>query len=535
MIEFRLFGPLEISDESGRDLRPKLLKSRAILAVLAATPGHRHSRSWLQSLLWEDRQHTQAMSSLRSALADIRRHLGAEAGALITDHNDVALDHSRINVKKAEAGSKRVFLEGLDIRNANEFEDWVREKRQQTTPAYASAEPREATKVASRNKLFLATASNDVGSVTQMRCDALVDCIAKAAGDLDLGSVVDGRGIYGPPNKIQEAAARAGCDMILIAETAEKGMHSFSRLKLLDCETAQLFWSRSLTGQATLDLESPANVAIVADFIEALTDRLVRPVDWKVDQLSPQLMALTAINQIFKLGSENFRTADLLLKRAHFQNPTGCTLAWRAFLRTFLIGEREFQSREEVIEEGTEMARQAIEADPLNSMVLSLCAHVENMLHDNHEAAFDLSARALTLNRCNPIAWACLGRAAAALDETERGKVLTEYGAKLANGTKYSFLIDSWASSSGLIAQDLVSARLYCEKSHAKSPTFTPPLRFLSALYCADGQYEQAEKTVKKLQRIEPDFSFKRMGSDGYPNETLRRAKLLDRLPAIEV
>ena len=43
MLKLQLYGPLSITDEMGVDRRPKLMKARAILAVLAATKGHRHS------------------------------------------------------------------------------------------------------------------------------------------------------------------------------------------------------------------------------------------------------------------------------------------------------------------------------------------------------------------------------------------------------------------------------------------------------------------------------------------------------------
>ena len=536
VIEFSLNGPLSIRDASGRDLRPKLLKSRAILAILAATPGNCQSRSWLQSLLWQDRQQAQAMSSLRSALADIRRHLGGYSIALRADHHEVSLDPSMIQVAQGDntAIGSQSFLQGFDVPNAKGFEDWVRSQR---NPVVSTVEPvvsaLEEPKVHCR--IFLAASSQMDLSVPRMQCDALVDCIAKSAEDLGLAEVVDGRGAGLSFDDFRVQASNAQCDIILISETAENPAASITRIKVLTCETGTLVWSKSLVGDPVLDLDHPSNVSVVAEFIEALTERLVRPVDWRTDALSPQMMAITGMNHIFKLGQNNFSTADMLLKRSYFENPNGCTLAWRAFLRTFLIAEREYHDHAEVIEEGDAMARQAMEAEPLNSMVLALCGHVQAMLRDDYENAVDLAARSLSLNRCNPIAWACLGRAASFLGDVERGQVLAQYGASLAKGTKYSFLVDSWASSSGLLAQDLVSARLYCEASHVKAPTFAPPLRFLSALYCADSQFDRADSMVQKLKKQESDFNLHRLLDDGYPSDTLRRAKILDSLPVAEI
>ena len=537
MIYIDLFGPLRIYDESGRTLRPKLLKSRAILAILAATPGHCQSRSWLQSMLWQDRQPAQAMSSLRSALADIRRSLGDQAAALKSDHSEVSIDPNMLHVTaqpKSQTSGQR-FLEGFAVPHAKGFEDWLNLKRSEmTTPAaVVVGAPRGTTSKSSR--LFLASGANGTSSVTQMQCEALIDCIAKSTEDLELATVVDGRGRNADVNGVRNLAANAGCDLILISESAEGHNSCIARLKLLECETGSLIWSRSLIGEALLDLDNPSNVRVVADFIEAMTDQLVRPVKWKTADVSPELMAIAGMDHIFKLGSQNFNMAVMLLKRSFHERPTGCTLAWRAFLKTFLLGEREYDCREQVIEEGTDMARRALEAEPLNSMVLALCAHVEYMLHYNYEVAFDLSVRAISLNRCNPIAWASLGRAASFLGEEERGNKLTQYGAKLAAGTKYSFLVDSWASSAGMIAQDLVAARYFCESSHAKAPTFAPPLRFLSALFCAESEFDLARAVVEKLKKQEPDFSLNTLKDVGYPSHTLQQANILKELPKSEI
>lgn len=528
VIEFGLYGPLDIRDQSGSDLRPRLLKSRAVLAVLAGTPGHRHTRSWLQNLLWEDRQPQQAKSSLRSALADIRRSLGDHSAALISDHYEVALDQTMIRVRPRDGAAAMSFLEGFDVPNADEFEDWLRTNRSMSPPKVASAAV--ADKVCPP-QLYLVSSGQSDGTMTQIQIDALADCIGKAVEDLRLASVYDRRGLGA-----LEAHEQGSDDaLILKSEAAESQGKAFSRLKLMESRSGKMLWSRSLIGEENLDLGDPNSAAIVADFVEALTDSLIAPIDWENDKLSPGMLAAAGMSHIFKLGDANFRTADLLLKRSYFQDPDGCTMAWRALLRTFLIGEQEYENRDDVIGEGLEMAARALEAEPRNSMVLALCAHVENMLNDNYEQGFDLAARALSLNRCNPFAWASLGRAAATFGEAERGKRLAQYGAKLAQGTRYSFLLDTWASSTGLLAQDLVSARYYGELSHSKAPSFAPPLRLLTALYCAESEFDRASKTAQKLRLREPDFNMQRFREDGYPNQTVRQAQILDSLPLIEI
>ncbi len=542
MLHFRLYGPLAIVDENGTDRRPKLMKARAILAVLAATPGHRHTRSWFQSMFWSDRQHQQALSSLRSALADIRRGLGPYADVLVTDHSDVSLKQDLIAVNSGDdIRPKATFLEGFDVPHAEGFEDWLRETRARHCAAGTSASRSFAKPISALPskcdvcQLFLASRADSHPDLTRLQCDALVDCMAKSTEDLGLAEPFDGRGRGETTDDFLSAASHAQCGLTLISETVETSSGSIARLRVLETETARLVWSKSITGAASISLDDPATIGVVAEFVDVLSERLLRPFRWQDSEMPAPLLAVSGMHRIFRLGAQNFEIADEMLKSAHQQEPRGSFLAWRAYLRTLLIGELEFTDKEAIIEEGTVLARRALEKEPHNSMVLALCAQVENMLHNAYGNAFDLSARAIDLNRCNPLAWASLGVAAAFLGQDEKGARIAAKGAKLAAGARYGFVSDALASSACLVAGDLKSARMFAEKGHNKAPNFAPPMRFLSALYCLDGQFESAHQMAVKLRQREPGFSMERLKDEGYPTDSLRRARVLESLPMREI
>jgi DNA-binding SARP family transcriptional activator/tetratricopeptide (TPR) repeat protein len=122
-------------------------KAQALLAYLAATPGHRASRERLASLLWGERFDEQARQSLRQTLMALRRSLQTIApGLLVIDRNEVALapgcfttdlaDFDRAaalsdiqNLQIAAALWRGDFLAGLDIPSP-EYEDWLRALRE---------------------------------------------------------------------------------------------------------------------------------------------------------------------------------------------------------------------------------------------------------------------------------------------------------------------------------------------------------------------------------------------------------------------
>ena len=58
-------------------------KNRALLAVLALSPGQAMTRERLASLLWGDRGEEQARNSLRQSLAVLRKELGPDGSNLI--------------------------------------------------------------------------------------------------------------------------------------------------------------------------------------------------------------------------------------------------------------------------------------------------------------------------------------------------------------------------------------------------------------------------------------------------------------------
>lgn len=73
-------------------------KARALIVYLALTPGERHSRNHLASLLWTNRFQEQARQSVRQCVRYLRKSLGEASRALISEHSYVAFDENLVNV-----------------------------------------------------------------------------------------------------------------------------------------------------------------------------------------------------------------------------------------------------------------------------------------------------------------------------------------------------------------------------------------------------------------------------------------------------
>lgn len=544
MLQFNVHGVFCLTDPDGRDRRPKLIKSQALLAVLALIDEHAHTRSWFQNLLWEDRQHEQGRASLRSALSDIRRALGPYSEILKTNSTTISLDATAFKIKPRHPGSVNVkLLEGFDVPHASNFEDWLRQQRQQAESRRVSTGHSNAVSDAinsiaqkpKQDRVYITNRASTDLTPLGMQVDSLVDGIAKSLSDAGLAHIVDSRDLCKSPDEQLVDAKTKGCSYLLSSEHAQTSVGSIARVKVIKVSDLNLIWSRSLIGSTTLDLDSPATSGLVAELLDLMSALSLKNHTGGEHSLSPDVLGTLAIRHIFNLGPENFSTADALLSRAYDLDPKGRFLAWRAYLKTLELGELEFRDRQSVIDHGVELSRLARQDEPHNSMVLALCAQAEIMLTSRYRSACDLALRALEINRFNPLAWSMLGTATAFLGDAKRGHDHTQRGAKLARGTALGFKLESCAASTGILSGDFDGARRHAERAHADNPHFAPPLRYLTALYCDQGQYERAQDMCRALQMREPDFSFGRLGDTDYPSDSIRQAGLLTALPAREI
>jgi DNA-binding SARP family transcriptional activator/tetratricopeptide (TPR) repeat protein len=147
LTRFALLGPFRLQPAAGVETEAFGRKAQALLAYLAATPGHRATRERLASLLWGERFDEQARQSLRQTLMALRRSLDAVApGLLLTDRGEVALaadrfgtdiadferaaaDGQTAGLQAAAALVRGAFLADLDIPSPD-YEDWLRGLRE---------------------------------------------------------------------------------------------------------------------------------------------------------------------------------------------------------------------------------------------------------------------------------------------------------------------------------------------------------------------------------------------------------------------
>jgi TolB-like protein/DNA-binding SARP family transcriptional activator len=155
-LELTLFGGFEGRLPIGRAIDLPGQKDRALLAVLALSPGVSHSREKLASLLWSDRGDQQARDSLKHALSRLRQSLDSMTPSpIVSDRKTAKIEAGVVSsdvatfgrllssgtmsaLEQATALYRGDFLDGIGIRDPA-FEEWLLIERQRLRQCFEEA------------------------------------------------------------------------------------------------------------------------------------------------------------------------------------------------------------------------------------------------------------------------------------------------------------------------------------------------------------------------------------------------------------
>ena len=234
----RMIGVFEVRDEAGHDRTPRGAKARALLAMLACTPGHRRPRRWLEARLWSDRGQEQASGSLRQALTELRKALGPLAERLTSDRDCVALVQFGADLDDRLAARQalvqgREFMEGIDIVDPG-FNLWLAEERQRVAAVLTEVEP--AAQVQQSPVPFtLRLAQLPEGTEAAVARD-LAAAIARLTAEYLLGET----GRRGLPGE----RLPGGLDLQLEGAWSED--RAYLKVRLVDMANQKTIWSQRL-------------------------------------------------------------------------------------------------------------------------------------------------------------------------------------------------------------------------------------------------------------------------------------------------
>lgn len=526
----RVDGPFRVIAGDGTDITPKGMKERALLALLALSPGQRRTRVWLQDKLWSDREAGQASGSCRQALSNLRKALGPEVDRLSSDRNTVWLAPEVQVLDKGEGE----LLDDLDVRDP-EFGDWLRDRRQaredaarpQSLPlphgpvgafgdARTGAVPLLSPDAAGRPVVLIWL----LHGATAPRSAFLLRALGQRIGGelILLGGfdVVQADGADRPP--LTDPAA------IIEIESYGEGDNTHALIQVLSAPGRRLGWS------GRLELGGPLGDIWDAEAVTRAVNRTVKAVAdlaATIPALRPLSALHHAVERIYEFDRTRLAKADDLLQTVQNGDLRGLALAWRGFVRLTWALEFRDHSRADEAEELVSAALREMGDHPV---VLAIASQVRMKFSGDVDAARYLALRAAEIGDQNPYALDALSQSMIMAGDYAGADLLASRARRAAQGLAHSFNWDMQACLSALSVGRLEAARDAAAECHRKMPFYRPALRYLVALAFLLGQRAEAETYIARLRRLEPDFAARTLLAPDYPVDTLRALGLAEQL-----
>ena len=514
----------------GRSVTPRLSKSQAIIAVIALKPQHSASRKWLQTLLWPDRSPQQASGSLRACLKEIRKIFAKAPDCIQIDRSSISLADEFLELDLDAMGclENQEILEGFDVPNAEPFEDWLRLIRSShsepniellPTPHYVAS---QTTKSWEGGSLYVKLERMPDSGNVQVQLISVLDSIASLVRERTNLRIRYSEPIGGSEERNTYALA--------ISSSANHVCHSI-HFRLTEVRYNELLWTKTFQFENQLTAQADEALQMI-NCVADLIDHKVMQMSG-IDELDRSTELLNkGIARIGALDKFTWLEADDWLNQSYALRPSAISLAWRSYLRTLMLAERQDTDVLQTSEEGIEFARRAMELDPTNSMVMSLSAHSMSLLTQSYDVSLELSEKALVLNPANAFALSTKGVAQAHLGYLRDGHENARRAQKIGCFSKLKPFLDLSAAITATLAQDFNEALRYARICCASAPNLGAPLRYLTALSFHEGDEQAGYAHVRKLRELENDFEFRWFSEADYPASGIRKSGILDAVPS---
>ncbi|MEO0945023.1 MAG: hypothetical protein AAFY06_09290 [Pseudomonadota bacterium] len=525
LLNLYLFGRFRLETMDGEDVSPKSAKSQALLALLATSETGGRGRLWLQKRLWPEKPAEKASTSLRQALSEIRRHLGDHRDLLEADRRSVTLNLEQIS--QVPGRPEDEFLEGIQLVEGDHgLEEWLERNRAEPVPAPPSGPATQAEvsahiqrPVATRPVVVFQT-QDGIPTDLSLIEDIFVDCVARSMRETLSAEVRVGGPVSQDAFVAEVQAFRGG-------NASNVGI----RARVRHGKPETLVWSGMTSTQlhGAPPVEDLQIVSLGNQLIDALAEAMTNQVTESQDIRDANLLTRLAVRRIFSLRPENLLEADDMLARAELLGAGALTSAWRAQLRVIQHVERHENLPEDLPEQARRLSLEAMEREPMNSMVVAAASNTRLVLDDDVNSCMQLARRSVSLNPANPLAWDMLATAKLYSGDIGEAHALAVRAQKMSSGSPFGHWWDFGRCLTAALTGQREEALQLAEKAHALSPEFRPPLRYLTALYAAEERFEDAQRAGERLKKLEPDFTFERLAIDEtYPISPLRWGGLLD-------
>lgn len=509
-----LLGSLRVDFEGVENAEPRGRKPCALLAMLAVAPRYTRPKDWLIDRLWSDRAAAQASGSFRTALGEIRKAFGENAGAIQFTENAVTLcadqiwvdvdDADHVRAVAAEFGEVPEFLSGLSIPDP-EFENWLRDQRRVFETRFETlletAAPPSVPPVAPQPALVKAPAKASDPQL-ELISELVTDVICATVADTASVDVFAGGQDGAAPNGAPEHHVAVATKSVALGQLSNLGVN------VVQAPDQKVVLSQKRNFHAhNISLDDQDLQHLINEAADAAIRALQDAAPDAADTTSPALLCVYAIEAMFSLQADRLTYADRLLDRAFEIQPNGVFLAWRAYLRTMWLGEHKGHNAEALRDEMDAFIRRAAELEPGNAVVLAISAFVCTAWLDDHGRALDYAERSVAVSPTNPMGLSYLGLVNTHIGNLDEGRRLTHLAARISGPGPYRFQVKQMAAVSSALAGDYDGARRFADDVNRSRSGFLANLRLLSLIYRRENDQDSLEACLSRLSELGEETS----------------------------
>lgn len=511
-----LFGPFRVTDAAGRDRTPKGSKAKALVAMVLMAPDQTRSRAYLAQQLWSDRAQAQALASLRQAISEIRARLGPASAVFLTDRRSVGFAAGTVETDFASARQKTAdglpFLEDVQSTDGA-MNQWLEEVRAQFT-------------VQLRLSRRLPIEIRCCGTADDMHRRVLSHGIAQSIADwcaLQIATLAD------DPDRLARRGPEDLAQYLLSARIDAGAAGAAAHVALTEGRPQEPKWA--MTAAVSGDpVDILADAGLLRLINRAVERTLLELAPGHADASTNDYLAtgtLGAVRLIFRNRPGDLKLAKTQLARNYEVHRKGLYLAWLAYITTQERAEKDFRDTRALQENAEALCRKALELDPHGAMSLALVSYTTAYILGDRPRAIALATRAIEINPANPLAWLFRGAAHALAGDGARGLHDCEFCQRIQGDGFYSYVVDTFSCAAASSAGRFDDAVRYAERAAQKAPLYRAPLRYLTAIHAARGDMEALRMAIRRMRRLEPDFTIDSLSDSDNPLPGLQKIQLV--------
>lgn len=523
----------------GQDLTPKGPKSRALLSILALSDGHRATRVWLRSLLWEDRGEKQAADSLRQLLRSLKKELGPFCALIAADRYAIWLAPSVFVCTKPPSEDPHTLLQGFDIRG-EAFEEWLREKRHPGAPKpredHINAQPNgdarptntgEVHRVAAQARQGRApvhasqfssparpwglispvyTVAGDHAALAQGL--SLTDALVAALRAFDFVDLIDQRDTSSDQLSNRTGILQQAPQFCILTRVLGHGDSARLTITITAPESGHVLWTQSALMPID-NRDAKFTDAMVARTVTALHDVLAQR------SVTSRPSLLGAVHQFFSLSPDGFHTACRSF--TDLADHTPAAHAWAAYALTVSQAERLSRADSTLRALILEHCRLAIEGDRFNPVVNALVGHIFMLMFRRVDEASHFHSIAAQSGAPAPLVMTLR-----ALFENYRGnhqkaRALGTQSQQLAPSSPYQFLSDTPQFLANALTGNYAAALSIGQRMLMQRPNYLGVKRHMVACLALSGRLDEAHRMAHSVGKIDPQFNADGIRDPNYP------------------